>query len=82
MTSSLIEVGVELLNRFTSKDGLPNTLSLSKIVEGIPKVYMGHKMISFGSYVMVNIGTTNTIKGRCVLEIAIKRQIIMVGAIL
>ena len=43
---------------------------------------MGHKKIAFGSYVMVYIGTTNTIKIRCVPEIVLKRQMILVSIIL
>ena len=41
-------------------------------MEGIPKVSMGQKRISFGLYVMVNIGTTSTIQRRYVTEIALK----------
>ena len=33
---------------------------------------MGQKMISFGSYAMVHIGTTNTARSRRVPEIALK----------
>ena len=33
---------------------------------------MGQKMIAFGSYDMVQIGTTNTMKIRCVPDIALK----------
>ena len=40
MTRSLIYGVVDLLKRITSKDGVSDTLSLSKIVEGRPKVDM------------------------------------------
>ena len=33
---------------------------------------MGHKKITFGSYAMVHIGTTNTIKRRCVPATTLK----------
>ena len=49
-----------------------DTLSSSTIVEGRTNVDMVHKRISFGSYPMVHIGTTNTMKSICVPEIALK----------
>ena len=61
-----IEVVVDLLNRFPSKKGLSYTLSPSTIV-GIRQ-----KKIYFGSYFMVQIDTTNTMKIRYVLEIELK----------
>ena len=36
------------------------------------KVNMGQKNIDFGSYLMVHIGTTNTMKISCIPEIALK----------
>ena len=33
---------------------------------------MGQKNIAFGSYAMVHIGSTNTMKNRCVQAIALK----------
>ena len=72
MTISIIEVVIDLLNRFLSKVGVSDTLSPLRIVEGRPKVDMGQKNITFGSYVMVHIGTTNTIKTRCASVIALK----------
>ena len=69
---SPIEDVVDFLKHFPSKDGFSDTLSQSKIVEGIPKVDMGKKNIAFGSYEMVKIGTTNTNITRCILEIALK----------
>ena len=47
MTISLIEGLVDLLKRFLSKDGVYDTLSTQKIAEGIPKVDMEQKNISF-----------------------------------
>ena len=35
-------------------------------------MYMVQKKIAFGSCVMVHIGTTNTMKNRCVPKIALK----------
>ena len=61
ITGSLIESVVDLMNRLPYKGGVFDTLSTSIIVEGRPKVDMGHKNISFGSYAMVHIGTTNSI---------------------
>ena len=62
----------DLLSRLTSKDGVSDTIIPSTIVEGIPKLDMGHLNIAFGSYVMVHIGITNTSKIRCVPEIELK----------
>ena len=72
MKSSLIYGVLDLLNMFPYKDGVSDTLSPSKIAEGRKKVDMGQKMISFGSYAMVHIGTTNTARSRRVPEIALK----------
>ena len=51
---------------------MSDTLSPSKIVEGITKVDMGHKRVSFVSYSMVHIRATNTIKIGCFLSITLK----------
>ena len=82
MTISLIEVVLDLLNTFSSKDGVSDTLSPSTIVEVRSKVDMGQKNIVFGSYVMVHIGKTDTIKIRCIPAISLKRQTVLVGIIL
>ena len=60
------------MKKLTFKDIVYDTLSTSIIVEGRPKVYMVQKMIYFGSYAMVHIGKTNTMKIRCVLGISLK----------
>ena len=51
---------------------MSDTLSLPTIVEGRAKVDMGEKNIAFGSYVMVNIGTMNTLEIRFVPKIELK----------
>ena len=72
MKRLLIEVVVDLLNRFPPKGGVSDTLIPPKIVEGRPKVDMEQKRIAFGSYEMVHIGTTNTMKSICVPVITLK----------
>ena len=72
MKKSPIEGVVDLLNRFPSKDGVSDNLSTSTIVEGIPKVDMGQNKLAFGSYALVQIGTTNTMQIRCVPAISLK----------
>ena len=72
ITKSLIEGVLYLLNMLPYKYEVLDTLSPSTIVEGIPKVDLGYKMIAFGSYVMVHIGTTDTVKIRCIPVIVLK----------
>ena len=54
------------------KDRVSDILSSSTIVEERPKLEMGQKNIAFCSYAMVHNGTTNTMKSRCVPDIALK----------
>ena len=72
MIGSPIEGTVDFLDMFLSKEVVSDTLSPSKIVEERTKLYMGQKKIEFGSYSMVNIFTTNTLRSRSVLEISLK----------
>ena len=51
-----------------------DNLSTSAILEGGQKLDKGQKRIDFVSYVMVHIGTTNTIKSSCVLDISLKES--------
>ena len=72
MTRSLIEVVVDLMNMFPYKYRVSDILNPPAIVEGGAKVDMGQKNIFFGSYVMVHIGATNTMKSICVPAIALE----------
>ena len=79
MTISQIEVVVDLLNTFPSKDGVSDNLIPSTIMEVRTEVYMAHKKIALGSYAMVNISTTNTTKIRCVPDTVLKASSNQVG---
>ena len=72
MIMSLIEGLVYVLNKLPSIDRVSDTLIPSTILEGIPKLDMGEKNVSFGLYVMVHIGTANTMKIICVPDILLK----------
>ena len=60
------------MNRFPSKYGVSDTLMPSTLVEGRPKVGTGQKKIAFVSYLMVHIGTTNTMNIRYAPDISLK----------
>ena len=72
MMKSLIELVIDFLNFFPSKNGLSKDMSPSTIVEGKTKVDLGIRRIHFGSYAMVCIGTQNNMKGRSIPAIALK----------
>ena len=55
-----------------SKDEVSDTLSSSTIGEVIQKVDLGQKRIAFCLCMIVHVGTTNTMKIRCVPDISLK----------
>ena len=74
MVRSLVEGITDVLNAFPSKNGITQTISPATIVEGKPKMDLQRKVIVFGSYALVYIGTTNTSKPRAVPAIALRRS--------
>ena len=71
MVIGLIKSATKWLNAFPSKNGISDTLSPANITQGLPNPNLNHKRIVFGSYAMVFIGSTNTMKRRSVPAIAI-----------
>ena len=74
MVRSLVEGMVAMMNTFPSKQGVSDTLSPSNIVEGKPKLDLKRKMITFGTYALVYTRTSNNMKARAVLGIALRRS--------
>ena len=66
MTRTVVEMATEMINTFTSKNGISNKLIPATIVEGKEKLNLGVKQIPFGAYNMVYTGTINSIKIRSV----------------
>ena len=71
MVQALIACMIEWLNAFPTKIGISDTMGPGMIVTGKSNLDMNSKIIVFGSYAMVYIGTTNTMKIRSVIEIAL-----------
>jgi hypothetical protein len=74
MVIALVANCIQWLNAFPSSNGICDTMSPSMIVLGKGLPDMKHKRISFGSYAMVYIGTTNTMKRRSVPSIALNES--------
>lgn len=74
MTRDLIEGITTWLNNFPPTNGVSRTLSPSTIVLGKAPPDASRKRISFGSYAMVYIGTTNRMKARSVPGIALRES--------
>ena len=72
MTQTLVEGAVELLNHFPPKKIISDTMSSSTKVERRKKIDSAQNGIYFGSYVLVYVGTTNTIKRRSLQVIALE----------
>ena len=64
MVTSLIDFSIKWPNDFPKENGILSTMSLAMIVQIKSESYFNHKTIFFGSYIMVYIGTENTIKYR------------------
>ena len=62
MSKSLVEGMVGLLNDFSSKEGVSQTMNPAMIVTGAQMPDHNMKRIVFGSYAQVHMGTTNTMK--------------------
>ena len=63
-----------MLNAFSSKNSISDTISLVTIIEGKPKLDLEKKMIVFGSYALVYSETTNDNKPSVVPAIALRRS--------
>ena len=74
MVRALVACAIRWLNAFPMEDGISDTMSPSMIVEGKANPDLSHKRITFGSYAMVYIGTTNTMKRRSVPAIALNES--------
>ena len=72
MTRLVVELVIEMINVFPSKNGIIKKLSPATIVEGKEKLNLGVKIIPFGYYAMVSTGTSNSMKSRSVPHIAFK----------
>ena len=73
MVRSFVEVIADVLNTFPSEGSISETLSLSTIVEGKPKMYSSKDIVVFGTYLLVYTGTTNDMKPRAVSAIALRK---------
>ena len=62
LRKSLIEGVINMLNFFTSKNAISDTMGPAILVEGKHKLDFGKKRIEFGAYAMVYIGTHNNMK--------------------
>ena len=72
MVRSLAEGIAEVLNTFPSTSRITDTISPAIIIEGKSKMNFQRKMIVFGSYTLVYIGTSNSNKPRAVPAIALR----------
>ena len=72
MIGALIEASIYILNLFPSKNGISKFMSSEIIVEGRPKFDFSKKKVTFGTYVLAYIGTTNTMKKRAIPVIALR----------
>ena len=74
MVRSLVEGTNEVLNAFPSKNGITETISPEKTIEGKPKMDAQRKVIVFRSCALVCTGTTDTNKPRAVPSIDLRRS--------
>ena len=74
MVISLIESIVEIINLFPSSTGISKTMIPGTLVEGKAKPNVGAKMISFGSYAFVYLGTSNNMKRRLISVITLRKS--------
>ena len=74
MVQSLIACVVKRINTFPSRNGIASIMNSAMIVDGKVNPNFNHKQITFGSYAMVFIGTTNDIKRRSVPAIALNES--------
>ena len=72
MVVSLLEHIVYLLNSFSTKNSVSNTISPATIVEGSPKLDLSQNRLPFGAYAQVWIGTKNNMTERAVPGIALQ----------
>ena len=70
VTKSLVEGAVELLNYIPSNDRVSETIIPS--IEVKVKIDIGLKSIGLGTYIIVYVRTTNTMKRRSIPEISLK----------
>ena len=70
VTKSLVEGAVELLNYIPSNDSVSETIIPS--IEVKVKIDIGLKSIGLGTYIIVYVRTTNTMKRRSIPEISLK----------
>ena len=68
---ALVEVLIQWLNYFPSSNRLSDTMSPATIVIGNNSPDLNQKIIIFGAYAMVYIGTKKTMKRRIVPDIAL-----------
>ena len=72
MTIALIEWANRWLNLFPAHDGVSADDSPAAIVVGSPRLDVTHITLTFGAYVQVYDGTTNTLKPRAIPAIALR----------
>ena len=72
MTQSLVGGYVDMLNHFTSKNSISDTMRPSKIVEGRQKMDLLQNIIEYVSYALIYVGKNNTMQRRSVPEISLK----------
>ena len=63
---------VNIMNSFTTKNDINETISPGMIVEKRTPVKIHDKMITFGAYALVHMGTTNAMNGRNIPAIALR----------
>ena len=74
MIKSLISCVVKWINEFTTKGGIPKTISLSMIVEGKKNPDFNQEMVVFGSYALVYTYTSNITNKRSIPPIELNKS--------
>ena len=74
MTVHAVITAVKWINQFPSKGGISDTISPSKLLDGIDDPDMSLKRIGFGSYALAYAGTNNNMEERSVPSIALSQS--------
>ena len=72
IVDNILELVIFMLNVFPAKDSVSKTLGPASIVLRTPKIDCNHLKLEFGSYVQAHINSTNTMKARSVVIIALR----------
>ena len=80
MVESLVEGTTDVINEFTSKNGIAQTISPVTIIEGKPKMDLQRKVMVFGSYALFFIVIASTDKPE-LFHLLLCTDRIMLGAL-